>query len=236
MVERSDRPIVSTFLVERVEVGTIDLGEDAAHHAHVKRLEPGEAVFATDGKGRRGTGRLESVSKKSARAVIDDVVSVPAPAEVHLIVPVADKDRMLWAAEKATELQASSWTPIMYERSKSVTPRGEGESFDRKLQLRMAAALEQSGGAWLPKVDPVRKLEQIASGGGFVLERGGAPLRHLRLAPPVRIAIGPEGGFTPEELSILRDAGWTVASMGDVTLRFETAAIAALATVRALLS
>jgi 16S rRNA (uracil1498-N3)-methyltransferase len=166
----------------------------------------------------------------------NDVRTYDPPPAIRLCVPIGDKDRMLWVAEKAVELQVAEWIPVMYERSKSVNPRGEGESFERKVLARMISALEQSGGAWLPQIHPTRTVEELSNEKGILLERGGKPLAGLRFDVPTTIAVGPEGGFTPAELSALRDRGWTPASLGDVTLRFETAAIGALAVARALIT
>ena len=59
---------------------------------------------------------------------------------------------MLWLAEKCTELGATSWRPIEWRRSASVSPRGSGPAFQARLEGRMISALTQSGGAWLPEV------------------------------------------------------------------------------------
>ena len=228
--------LMTTFYFKGDRAETIELGENAAHHAKVKRLAPGDPVNVTDGEGQFGTGRIESIGKSTVRVNLRDLRQVPAPPEIHLCVPVADKDRMLFVVEKATELQVASWIPVMYSRSRSVSPRGEGESFDRKVLARMIAALEQSGGAWLPAIHPIQTVEDIADRRGVVLERGGASLGASPLSAPLTIAVGPEGGFEPEELDVLRDRGWSTASLGAVTLRFETAAIGAVAIARALLS
>ena len=225
---------MTTFLHEVVQPGEADLGEDAAHHARVKRLEPGNEVSITDGRGARGTGTIVSIGKRSLVVSVATVDQVERPSEIHLYVPIADKERMLWVAEKATELQVASWNPVMYERSKSVASRGEGEAFQRKVLARMVGALEQSGGAWLPAVGPPLTIAGLSREKGIVLERGGDPLGRMALAAPVHLAVGPEGGFTPEELTALLDAGWSAASFGEVTLRFETAAIGAVAIARAL--
>ncbi|HET9424981.1 MAG TPA: RsmE family RNA methyltransferase [Gemmatimonadaceae bacterium] len=227
---------MTTFFVEDLRAGEVELGEEAAHHAHVRRVAVGEPVNLTDGRGHRGEGRITLAARKTLRVHVDSIETTEPPPAIHLFVPVADKERMLWVAEKATELQVASWNPVLFERSKSVTPRGEGEAFERKVHARMLAALEQSGGAWMPETRPVRSVSQIAAGKGLMLERGGDAIGRSRLAAPLSIAVGPEGGFTPAEVSMLREGGWAAASLGDVTLRFETAAIGAVAIARALLS
>lgn len=227
---------MNTFFVDQVQGGEQDLGPDAAHHARVKRLEVGDRVQLTDGHGKIGIGQVVGITKSSLTVRANDLRTYDAPPPIRLCVPIGDKDRMLWVAEKAAELQVAEWIPVMFERSKSVNPRGEGESFERKVLARMISALEQSGGAWLPQIHPTRTLDDLANEKGIVLERGGKPLAGLRFDAPTTIAVGPEGGFTPAELSELRDRGWTPASLGDVTLRFETAAIGAVAIARALIS
>ena len=227
---------MTTFFHDVVSAGENDLGEDAAHHARVKRLEAGDPIFITDGRGQRGVGVVSAIEKRSLVVAIDSIEEIERPSEIHLFIPVADKDRMLWVAEKVTELQVSSWSPVMYERSKSVNPRGEGEGFARKVRTRMIGALEQSGGAWLPTVSPILTVHGVAKHSGIVFERDGNPIGRWAMRAPVNLAVGPEGGFTPEEIDTLLNAGWTAASLGDVTLRFETAAVGAVAIARALLT
>ena len=223
------------FTTAAIDVGDMQLDEQAAHHARVRRLGSGDQVVITDGRGRRGTGRVAAVAKRDLTVTIDAVELVPAPPPINLFLPVADRDRMLWLAEKATELQLTTWAPVLYHRSKSVVPRGEGAGFDRKVRARMIGALEQSGGAWLPVVRDVGDLSTVQPGDGsaLVLERGGLQLNaSVAFTSPVTLVVGPEGGFEADELGMLRDNGWTTASLGDVTLRFETAAMAAVAVVR----
>ena len=115
---------MTTFFTDSVRVGPLDLHEQAAHHARVKRMAPGDQIIVTDGAGRTGAGQLEALGKSSLRVDVYDVRELDPPPPIHLCVPVADKERMLWVAEKATELQIASWKPVMYERSRSVSPRG----------------------------------------------------------------------------------------------------------------
>lgn len=224
------------FFSDRVGSGSLDLDEHAAHHARVKRLAAGDPVSVTDGRGQVGHGQVASLSKHSLRVDVTEIRAARPPSPIHLFVPVADRDRMLWVAEKATELQVASWTPVMYDRSRSVSPCGEGEGFDRKVRARMISALEQSGGAWLPEMHPVRAVTDIVGEKGILLDRNAGAFGAWAFLPPVRLAVGPEGGFTPAELSQLLDGGWMAATLGDITLRFETAAIGAIAVVRANLS
>jgi 16S rRNA (uracil1498-N3)-methyltransferase len=216
----------------------VALGEDAAHHARVRRLEVGEPVALRDGAGGTGVGRLARLARSHAAVELHAVVHVPLPPPVHMLVPVGDRDRMLWLAEKCVELGATSWRPVLWRRSRSVGPRGEGSAFHQKVRARMIAALTQCGGAWLPELHPDAPVERAAAaapdGTRVVLDPGGAPMLALEPAGSVSVAVGPEGGIEPDELAHLEAAGFRRARLPGSTLRFETAGIAGLALARAL--
>ena len=144
-------------------------------------------------------------------------------------------------AEKAVELGASAWRSVAYRRSRSVSSRGEGAAFLDKLRLRMIAALEQSGGAWLPAIEPeadaANALPAGVAGHSILLDALGAPIVDVLgdAHAPLVLACGPEGGLEPTERAAFDDNGWRAASLGPNVLRFETAGIAGLALARALL-
>jgi 16S rRNA (uracil1498-N3)-methyltransferase len=243
VVERADRPAVGTFHAPGTWGAVVELGEAPARHAMVKRLAVGDPVRLSSGDGRRASGVIAEVAKRHLRIEVDpaSVETVPPPAHVELWAPVGDRERMLLLAEKAVELGVSAWRPIVYRRSRSVSPRGEGDAFREKLLLRMVGALEQSGAAWLPARHAEAELEDAlrdaAGVAGILLDAAGDPLLALRetLRPPVAIALGPEGGLEGDERARFAAAGWRSASLGANVLRFETAGIAALALVRSLI-
>ncbi len=205
----------------------------------VLRLGAGAVVGLRDGQGSIAEGQLVQLSKSHAQVEVTHVARVvPLPA-VHLLVPVADRDRMLWLAEKAAELGATSWRPVLWRRSRSVTPRGEGVNFQAKVRARMEGALAQSEGAWLPQPFPEANLERAIlaapHGDRVVLDPAGDPLvgpTSPALREPLIIAVGPEGGIERDEFEQLRAAGFRSVSLGPTILRFETAAMAALAMAR----
>jgi 16S rRNA (uracil1498-N3)-methyltransferase len=241
-VERDDRGQVTTFFTDDAfrAGSTTELGESVAHHARVKRLELGDHVRLVDGAGQVGVATIATLGRASLIVDVVDVSTVPRPPDVHLRAPVADRDRMLWLAEKAAELGIASWQAVRFSRSASVSPRGEGDSFHAKLRARMIGAVEQSGGAWLPSILPDSPIDDLVVAPrelAVVLDRDGVPLASLVNLPsagsPV-ILLGPEGGFETEEIARLEAAGWQRASLAKTTLRFETAGIAAIAVCRAL--
>jgi 16S rRNA (uracil1498-N3)-methyltransferase len=239
VVERADRAPVGTFYAPGAWSSVVELDEAAAHHVQVKRLREGDPVRLTSGDGRRAAGTLEGITKRHAAVRLDtgSVEHVPAAPAVELHAPVGDRDRMLLLAEKSVELGLSAWYPVVYARSRSVSPRGEGEQFREKLRLRMVSALEQSGGAWLPEIHVERPADVLyapAGGCRILLDGAGPPFPSLAsaLTAPCAIALGPEGGLAPDERDALLAAGWRPVSLSANVLRFETAGIAALALVR----
>jgi 16S rRNA (uracil1498-N3)-methyltransferase len=147
---------------------------------------------------------------------------------------------MLWLAEKAAELGVSSWRPVTWHRSRSVSPRGEGMIFQGKVRARMISALKQSGGAWLPELHPAAALPHALAaapdGARVALDGSGHPVTSLPFRAPVVIALGPEGGIEPDELEQVTAAGFRLASLGPTTLRFETAGVIALGVARSALT
>jgi 16S rRNA (uracil1498-N3)-methyltransferase len=222
----------------------IQLTETDAHHIRVRRLDVGTRVALLNGEGLRGTGQLVRLAKKAATVEVATAEQEAPRREVHLLLPIAEKDRMLWLAEKATELGVSSWRPVVFRRSKSVASRGEGTMFTQKVVARMRSAMEQSGNAWMPTVFPEANVERAiaaaTSGCRFVLDGTGVPLSAQPLDDetdqPIVLVVGPEGGIEDDELEKFVAAGFVKASIGSTILRFETAGLAALAIVRGRLS
>lgn len=241
-MERDRRAgVVTLWAGERPEAGrALTLSDEETKHARVRRLGVGSVVRLIDGAGIEAGGTLVRLARHHGIVDVVEVRDVEPLPPVHLLLPVADKDRMLWLAEKAAELGVTSWRPVLWHRSRSVSPRGEGMTFQGKVRARMIAALKQSGGAWLPDLHPAAKLADalaaVPESTRIVLDASGEPMTALPVHAPVTIALGPEGGIEPEELEQVRDAGFRVASLGPTTLRFETAGVVALGIARAALA
>lgn len=239
MVERRRLPSVTTFHAEgSLESGAmVALPEGAAHHVRVKRMNVGDDVRVTDGRGRVAQGSIHRIARASVEVAVRDVMIVERPVTLVLHPPVGDRDRMLWLAEKATELAVTAWKPVVFHRSRSVAPRGEGEAFQARIRARMVSALEQSGGAWLPEIHPVTDVATAAHDTAmpvrYLLDAGGSRLDASDAATGAAVILGPEGGLQPEERTQLVAAGWRPVALASTILRFETAAVAAVAAIRA---
>ena len=241
-MERTDNAAVTFFSNDEFVSGVpITLGDDAAQHARVLRIGTGERVELRDGRGSAARGILARVAKRSLTVDVLEIWTVSDLPAVHMLVPIADRDRMLYLAEKCTELAATSWRPVIWRRSRSVGPAGDGPAFQSRLKGRMIAALTQSGGGWLPEIHPsapVSRAIAAAPEGTRILLDGSAnaKLIAIDLVAPVSIALGPEGGLDDRERQEMIDGGFTPASLVGGTLRFETAGIAALALARSMLT
>jgi 16S rRNA (uracil1498-N3)-methyltransferase len=235
----------------------VQLGEEEAHHIRVRRLDVGTRVALLDGQGLRGAGTLVRVAKRSATVEVEEAAQEAPRRDIHLLLPIADKERMLWLAEKACELGVASWRPVSFRRSKSVAARGEGPMFNQKVTARMKNAMEQCGNAGLPAVYPEANVERAIlaapMGVRLVLDPSGRVLGSIvgsgtnglggtngpnlgettaqpeDFAPqPISIVVGPEGGIEEDELAQFVEGGFTKVALGSTILRFETAAVAAL--------
>lgn len=202
------------------DVGAPVLSDRSAHHLfRVLRVRDGETVTVTDGAGAWRPARATA----GALVPDGDVVDEPAPwPPVELYVAVPKQDRPDWVVQKATELGVDRLVLLHAERS---VVRWEGERADRHLEKLRTVAMEasmQSRRVWIPSVEGVLPaIEALTStpGGLPVAEPGGrapGPGDH-------RLAIGPEGGWSPAELAAAADR----VDLGPNVLRVETAALAA---------
>ena len=226
---------------------TLKLADEEARHVRSLRLRPGDEVRVTDGAGGLWRARLET-SGDGARCVPLERLDAPPPLPVQVAFGVAAKDRTLLLVEKAVELGALSLQPVEFRRSRSVADAGRSAAFWRKAGRRAVAALKQCGGARLPEIAPVRDLHEFLGrarrpapegaaqeeGPDVVLHRSGSRRLGEALADwdgrrTLRVLLGPEGGLEDDELRACREAGFAAASLGPRVLRFETAAVAALA-------
>jgi 16S rRNA (uracil1498-N3)-methyltransferase len=241
VVERRDHAAIATFFAEEALGGDrrVTLGEREAHHLRVRRIGAGDRVRLVDGRGAEGEGLIVRIARAQASVEVEEVRTVAPPSEVHLMVPIADRDRMLLLAEKSVELAVTSWRPVDWRRSRSVAPRGEGVMFQGKVRARMIAALTQSRGCWLPAHHPDAPLDRAIAaapeGARLLLDEGGDAFPWNDLRAPVTVAVGPEGGVEASERELLLAAGFLPVTLGPAVLRFETAAMVGVGVIRAAL-
>ncbi len=213
--------------------GVVILDEEEAHHLRVRRVADGGVIRLVDGRGSVATARI-SMDEKMVAARVVAATSVGAPPATELLLGAGDRDRFLEAVEKATELGATRIVPLVSERTAGVATRFQSTHVE-KAAARAREAVKQCGGAWTPAVaapvpfaDALRP-HGVAPAVRLVADPEGGPMPRIREGDGVQWAIGPEGGFSEAELASLKAAGFKPVALARSTLRFDTAAVAALA-------
>lgn len=217
-----------------VEPGIIKVGAlltlDSAevHHLEVRRATSGDRVRLLDGRGTVGLGTV-SLGRKEARVEVLEAERITASAPLILGVGAGDRERFGWLVEKCAELGVSEIVPLITQRSANVSNRVRAEHVE-KLGRRGLEAIKQSGNPHAPLVREPLELGQFArqttADIKLVAEQGSGTIGVLDRETAVTCAIGPEGGWTPEEMATLTRLGFQAVGLGDFTLRYETAAVA----------
>jgi 16S rRNA (uracil1498-N3)-methyltransferase len=223
----ADRYYVDTPLAP----GAIELSGPEAHHlATVCRLRPGDAVCLFNGDGHEYAAKVLTVGRRS---VTMRVHSVAEPRREHafrieVAAPLPKGDRAQFLLEKMTELGVASFVPLRTQRS-VVHPH---DAKLDKLQRYVIEASKQCGRNALLRVQPLTDWDGYLRRPGLpptrVIAHPGAHVgtpRRFATGTDVALAVGPEGGFTDEEVSAAVQAGWHALDLGPRILRVETAAI-----------
>jgi len=228
--------------------------ETGTHLAKVLRARSGDEIVLFNGDGREFTGTVEKVQGSRVSASIGAARSADreSPFQLTLVQCVPRGDRMDFIVQKATELGVARIVPVLSQRS--VVRLDENQSMSKQAHWRAVAvsACEQCGRNRLPSVDtPLPLLSYLGSLAQatadevlrFVLEperaqRTEALADSMDTAFPsaasrAEIAIGPEGGFAPEELEAFDLSAFARVRLGPRVLRTETAAIAAIVLLQA---
>ena len=225
-----DVPLTSGSLIELPAAA-------AQHLAKVLRVRGGEEIVLFTGDGREFDAAVESIrgSRVTASVGAGRAVDRESPLAVTLVQCIARADRMDVIVQKATELGVTRIVPVMSRRSIVRLDAAQAASKSEHWLAISVAACEQCGRNRLPAIEAPRQLIRYLGdaprrGARLVLEpeadRSGAG---IDIDTEVEIAIGPEGGFDPEELEAFRVSGFASVALGPRVLRTETAAIAALA-------
>ena len=217
-------------------------GREAHHALHVLRLKRGERVTVLDGAGNEFLGAVENATKDSLTLAVTETKFTPAPpCPITLLVAVPKGKIIEGIIQKAVELGAHRVVPLLTERVVTQLD-GEGAASKReKWQLVAIEAIKQCGATWLPMVAaPQTIAEFLARGENIELPLVGSlqtarrhprewlqefRSQHGRLPHSAGVWIGPEGDFTPAELQAIEAAGARPVTLGDLTLRVETAAM-----------
>jgi 16S rRNA (uracil1498-N3)-methyltransferase len=230
------------------------LPAELLHHLRVRRISEGEVIPIFDGQGQIASATLVRLGSKSGELAIDNVkqdTQSEVPYSITLAQGLAGGDKMDWVIEKAVETGASRIVPLQCERSVIKLNRGSDAERAQKRLLHWRAitqaACEQCERTVLPLVEPIQAIEgylakasdaDVKGALKLLFGTGDHPSLAKTIAPlpaqNVILLIGPEGGFTPEEIALAMKAGFQAVSLGRRILRTETAGIAAISTIHAI--
>jgi 16S rRNA (uracil1498-N3)-methyltransferase len=210
------------------ESGAVTLAGSEAHHLlHVMRAKPGLEVVLFDGRGGEYRARVSRCDRSTVEFAVGEKLDVERElaCTITLAVALPKGDRQRWLIEKAVELGVSRLVPLSTERS-------VGDGLSAKHERQVIETSKQCGRNRLMElrepVDWAAFITEAALGRRIVAHPGGQPLVNLdvRLAGDLTIAVGPEGGFTEDEITLAVEAGWERVDLGSRILRIETAAVA----------
>jgi 16S rRNA (uracil1498-N3)-methyltransferase len=220
------------------------LREGEAHHARdVLRLRVADKVVLFNGRGREITAEITSLEGDSVHLRrLHEANTPPLPCRITLAQAIPKGKNMDLIVQKAVEIGAAEIAPIISDRTIVQLDDESGAQKQAKWQTISIEAAKQCGQNWLPDVRVPQKLAQFfQQSARFDLQLIGSlqpDARHLKqiladytrehagaLPANVLMVVGPEGDFTPAELSLARSHGCVPITLGPIILRVETAAI-----------
>ena len=221
------------IFVEQLEPHIIVTGDEFHHSIRVVRARVGEEVELFDRAGNAVRGVVESIERD--RAVIatrEPLPSRESPLAIHLAMAVIQLEKFELVLQKGTELGVKTFIPLVTDRVE-LRPERYASKSERWNKI-VFEAVKQCGRAAVPAIEPPATFSDvIATSGTRILFDADAEPAAVNLQPPtaLTILIGPEGGWSDEELRRARERGVVFERLGPRRLRAETAAIAAVSVV-----
>ena len=224
---------------------TVPLPPFAAEHAvRVLRMREGDAITVFNGDGHDYSGRIVNVRRNEAGVQIESqtAVDVESPIAMTLVQAVVRGEKMDWILQKATELGVQQIVPVTSERSEVKLGEERADKRHARWLHVIESACEQSGRSRIPTLLMPQSLTHFASALPAAIDgelrlslHPDAQTRMSSLPQPaqVMIAIGPEGGFSDRDLSMLDQVGFQRLRLGPRVLRTETAGIVTMAALQA---
>jgi 16S rRNA (uracil1498-N3)-methyltransferase len=214
--------------------------EEGRHAVKVLRKRIGDLIDLTDGAGHylQGTILKDSPQELMLELTRVEMRSRADENQIEVALPVIRPNRMDWAVEKLTELGVSKIAPITCAYS---TARQIKKAHLRKI---MISAIKQSRQFYLPEISPVTGFAEWIK--DAVSKEGTKYIAHQEVANKeikrpypagmIYLAVGPEGGFHPEEINLAFSSGFEILYLGDTILRTETAAVVGVTKIKTLFS
>lgn len=221
---------------------TVVLDAEESHHlSRVLRLASGARVIVCNGSGRQVEAEILSLEpEKTVLKVVRELAGTgESPLALTLALGLAKGDVMDAVIRQATELGVTKIAPFTSKYSERTTAERWARRLSRWRRL-VRESLKSCQRALLPQIEAVRDFAAVLAGPEeakiifWEEERAGGLAALVTGSRPagVRVLIGPEGGFAPEEVAQARQAGYRTASLGPRRLKVETAALAALTLIQ----
>ena len=222
---------------QRIEHENITIsGDEVKHIVGAHRLGPGDNMIVFDGSGDEFLAKIEESQKRVVRAIITErrSISRESPIELKLAVALPKGDRQKVLVEKLVELGVTTLVPINAKRSVVIS----SEKSVEKLQRRVIEASKQCGRNRLMRIlSPISAealfAQECESHARYIAHpyQTDLPIHAAaaKVTKTVVVGIGPEGGFSENEVTQARDSGWQLVELTPTILRVETAAVAAAA-------
>jgi 16S rRNA (uracil1498-N3)-methyltransferase len=218
-------------------------GDQAAHLARVLRAEPGQIYDVVAG-GFLHRAEITGATESQVTFLLHEELEADAALPLHLLLAIFKFDHLEWAIEKATELGVARITPILARRTEKHLAQAAAKRVERWRRIALEAS-KQSRRTDIPEIaEPVAlklALERETATSRILLSETEqqTTLTAALLHPNDQsqeasgithaLAIGPEGGWTPDEMALFTTHHWQHVTLGPRILRAETAAIAAIA-------
>ena len=228
---------------ENIHTDQIEFNGKCAHQiARVLRLKEGDVCIALNNLGNEVAGRLEQVSPDKCLARVIEKRSADEPhVTLLMMLCLTQREKFEWMLQKCTEIGAAGFLPVISQRS---LVQGKTETLAKyeRWQMILKEAAEQSGRGMIPQLLPPANLKEAVMNtrDEYALrlipwedEKQTGIKTMLREGNPAQVAllIGPEGGFSAEEVETATDAGFLRVTLGRRILRMETAAVVSAALI-----
>jgi 16S rRNA (uracil1498-N3)-methyltransferase len=217
-------------------------GEQAQHLARVLRAEPGQ-IFDVVANGFLHRAEITTVTDSEVSFTLLEELDADAALPIHLLLAIFKFDHFEWAIEKATELGVARITPVLARRTERHLALAAVKRVERWRRIALESA-KQSRRTDVPEIaDPIKLdaalraetaplcilLSEVEQSVSLASALAHSNLELATINYQLSLAIGPEGGWAPEEIALFTAHHWMHVTLGPRILRAETAAIAALA-------
>lgn len=214
------------------------VGSDVHHISHVLRLKLGDELICCNGEGRSVLGKIVEMDKEliSCQIVEELQRHRELPIQVSIGQGLPKREKLEWILQKGTELGAHRFIPFQAARSIVKYDRKKEEKKADRWKKIVKEAAEQSHRSYLPQIDAVSSFQallQIEADCKLVAYEGESQqeqpssffqaLKGMAEGERLLVLVGPEGGWTEQEIALLEQHGYTSISLGARILRTETA-------------